>query len=315
MPKIRHYNSAVTIEASDWLSLEADPGTYSLGAIGKFATTLQNRNAMPGTFPISKPKKSYLDAVEEHLERLSSIQAGRDLMAALIASGHVVTIKPPGRTLMVMSRNAGASISQTHANFDDAFVLLVRYLRQGNVAAAQAELVGAINAAGQMGYHEAELAAVVQQRVQSYNGQHCLNGVAGAPVGIAQRVANLTALEITNLYNGTTAVADGQPLRYLALALERFLSPGIGTSVAIVFDPWAYGMGYLARPPYISVGHELLHALDAMRGTRIFDNEPEEECIYIPCGSFGQIACGGGNRTFTENAFRVGLSQTARALI
>ncbi len=315
MPKTRVYNSAITLSASDWLNLEPDPGTYPLGAVGKAAKTIKNRSDMPGTFPMSKPKKSYLDAVEGHLERLSSTQIGRELMDALIATNHVCTIKTPTKPITVMSRNGGVSISQTQANFDDAFVEVVKQLRLGNAAAARVELAASIDAAALMGFHPADLAGVITQRVNSYNGQQCLNGVGGAPIAITQRVINVTAADITTMRNGPAALVDGQPLRYLLLALERFLKWGPGTDTAIVFDPWAHGAGNLARPPYVSIGHELLHALDAMRGTRIFDNEPEEECIYISCGSFGQIACGGANRKFTENVLRSALGEPNRTLV
>ncbi len=315
MPKTRVYNSAITISASDWLSLEPDPGTYALGPVGKAAVTLKNRSDMPGSFPMTKPKKGYLDKVEGHLERLSSTQTGRELMNTLIATNHVCTIKTPTKPVTEMSRNGGVSISQTQANFDDAFVQVVKHLRQGNAGAARVELAASIDAAGQMGFHANELATVILQRVNSYNGQQCLNGVAGAPVAITPRFVNVAPADITTMRNGPGALVDNQGLRYLLLALERFLKSGTGTDTTIVFDPWAYGDGNLARPPYVSLGHELLHALDAMRGTRIFDNEPEEECIYIPCGSFGQIACGGPSRKFTENVLRTALGKPSRTLI
>lgn len=316
MPRYRNYNAAITIEATDWLRLHPDPGTYPMGELGRGVMILHNRRTMPGTFPMTKPRRGYLDAVEGHLDTLCRAQIGRDLMTALIATAHVVTIRPPGKTVMTMSRNAGASISQTNANFDDAYVLLVRHLRNGNAVAARTELQHAMDAAALMGHDANALSAIIAQRVQSYNAQHCLNGVGGAPVGIAQRVLNnVTGADITNMYNGPAALVDSREVRYLALALEPFLTRGAGTDVSIVFDPWAYGLGMLARPPFISLGHEMLHALDAMRGTRIFDNDPEEECIYIPCGNFGHLACTGTARRFTENAIRAALGEGTRVNI
>jgi len=315
VPKLRTYNTAITIEASDWLSLAPTPGTYPLGDLGKLVVSVNNRKAMPGAFPLSKPKDGYLDAVSDHLDRLSNTNTGHNLMLALMATGHTVIIRPPGKTVMTMSRTGGVSISQTQTNFDDAYVMLVRHMRLGNAVAARGELQAAMNAAQMMGHTAADLANVIQDRVNSYNGQQCLNGVAGAPVAITARAINVTAANITAMVNGPAALADGHELRYLCLALERFLQHGAGTNTTITFDPWAPGLGMLARPPYISLGHELLHALDAMRGTRIFDNEPEEECIYISRGSFGQIACGGGGRTLTENTLRTALAQPQRTLI
>jgi hypothetical protein len=315
LPKYRTYNTAITIEATDWLSLHPAAGTYPLGSAGKLAVALKNRSAMPGNFPMRKPKDSYLDAVEDHLDTLAGSGAGHNLMNALMATGHVATIRPPSQGNMTVSRTVGASISQTVAGFDDAYVRVVRHLRQANPAAARAELLASMNAAAMIGLNAAALAAIVQGHVLSYNAQQCLNGVAGPAVGIAPRLINVTAADIMTMRNGPAPLVDSRELRYVALALERFLAPGPGTNVTVVFDPWAWGIGMLARPPYISVGHELLHALDAMSGTRIFDNEPEEECIYIPCGAFGQIAGGGGNRPLTENVLRAALAQPNRALI
>jgi hypothetical protein len=315
MPQQRIYNQAITIESADWMDLVPDDGTYVLGAVGKFVKTVYNRTTMPGTYPIFRPQNSYLDKVQEHLDKLCEVKLGRDLMAEFIAAGHTVHIRPPGKNNLVGSRQIGCSISQTHANFDDAFVVVRQHLRNANWGAAQQELDASFQAAMAMGHTAVSLAADIQQLQQSYNAQQCYNGVLGPPIAIPARNFNVTANDITNWCNGTTQLTDNLEVRYLLLTLERFLLHGQGTDVTIQFDPWAEGRGMLARPPYISLAHELLHALDAVRGTRIFDNDQEEECIYIPCGMFGRICCGGGDRRFTENAFRTAFAKPARTLI
>lgn len=293
----------------------ANPG---LPGPAKSIWTLKNRMAVKGKYPLKDPQQSYIDEVTRLLDEIRATTIGANLVNAIIAENHMVDITMPSKMLDEGMRAVKCSPSATeHGAATDIYILLVGEVVRGNPAAARTELAAALAAAQAVGHTHAAVAAEAIRLSQSAAAVQSCSSPTGPPQPIPARNLTLTGPMITNWSTGAAAIADGYNLRYLALALERFLNRGTGAPSGVKFDPWITCDGLIKRPPIVSLFHELVHVYHNVKGMTIFTpgGQEEIEMMYIPCGAFGTLALGGPARLYTENAFRHVLHKANRQYV
>jgi hypothetical protein len=283
------------------------------------AKALKDRIAVEGSYPVTNPQQSYIDDVVEMLDKIRQSALGANLVTGIIAEPHLVAIRMPPKHVDEGMRAVKCSPSGTaHGAATGIYLKLIGDVIQNNQLAAQNELNAALTAAQMLGYNTAAIVASAIQRSQSAATVQSCSSPIGPPVAIPPRALNLTVPMVTNWSNGATPIADNAfDLRYLALALERWLTRGTGAPCQITFDPWIKCDGLIKRPPIVSLFHELIHAYYDVKGMTIFTpgGQEEIEMMYIPCGNFGTIANGGQPRTYTENAYRQIVQKAARVYV
>lgn len=235
----------------------------------------------------NKGKRDFIDTTRAALDRIKGLATGARLLAAIDASGRTVKIyrvwEPDGG-----NSQGGSTDDEMVKDMDDT-------LPDGTSVLTHIMDTASMDLSNRGAVKKFLGIGKVKPRFLKRDA--------------LARLIGTTPLELSQMEKGRVAIPDSVNFKIRSY-LYAFLVPGDGCSCYVKFNHKRDNLSdghkkYLPmshtwehRPPFIALGHELIHAWRAMTGMVLFDYGWEEEAMTVGLPPFTFM-------DFTENKLRV----------
>lgn len=269
-----------------------------------------------------KLEKAFVAGVQKALKRLVKLRSGAELVNAIAASGHRCTIfqasmknatewhdncaqADPNGTASEVDCSV-VSFRPRHRNLPIMGTAVKKVQRQpgagGGKSASEAQHKLDLGALGGNALRTKAQASGELNIVLTRAG----NGDLARGRAMAAMLTGISIQDLTDMAQGTKIITDNQYYK-LCFYFYDFLSPGPGVNTCVRLSPvlrldaidgsYKPKRDFMAVPPEIVIGHELIHAWRMMAGRRVVREGWEEEAMTTGIGMFRPWR-------FTENRLR-----------